>query len=237
LGLWPGLLDDLLELKHRGLLSFGARVIDIGEQQLTDQFLIAHEKLSLLYRAFDVERIDLGRPVGSENFTQQAPLARSFWCSLGFDYIVVDLVGEKIRRFDLNRDSVPSDLHTFADLIVNAGTTEHIANQDNAFRFMHDLTKLGGIMIHAVPCQGMQTHGLFNYTAKFFWRLCNANNYDVLSLQIGRGYEHPMEHDIVNAGIHFGNPTPIIDPPLIRDCYMRVILRKSRDEDFVTPTG
>jgi hypothetical protein len=66
-GLWPGLLDDLLDLKSHGLLGFGARVVDIGEQQLTDQFLVAHEKLNRLYRAFKVERIDLGKPVGIEN--------------------------------------------------------------------------------------------------------------------------------------------------------------------------
>ncbi len=237
MGLWPGLLDDLLELKHHGLLGVGARIVDIGEQQLTDQFLLADEKLNLLYRAFDVERIDLGKPVGRENFTRQAPLARSFWCSLGFGYIAIDLVGEAVTRIDLNRDSVPSGLRAFADLVVNAGTTEHIANQDNAFRCIHDLTRPGGIVIHAVPCQGMLTHGLFNYTAKFFWHLCKANNYEVLSLQIGRGHEHPMEHDIVNAGIHFGKPTPIIDPPLIRDGYIKAILRRSDDGDFVTPSG
>lgn len=237
MGLWPGLLDDLLELKHYGLLSAGARIVDIGEQQLTDQFLLAHEKLNLLYRAFNVERIDLGEPVGRDNFTLLAPLARSFWFSLGFDYTAIDLVGEAVTRLDLNRDSVPSDLRAFADLVVNAGTSEHIANQDNTFRCIHDLTKLAGIMIHAVPCQGMLTHGLFNYTAKFFWQLCKANNYEALSLQIGRGHEHPMEHDIVNAGIHFGKPTPIIDPPPIRECYIRAILRKSEDDDFVTPTG
>lgn len=237
MGLWPGLLDDLLELKHRGLLNVGARVVDIGEQQLTDQFLLAHEKLNLLYRAFNVERIDLGKPVGIANFTLQAPRARPFWCSLGFDYIAVDLAGENIRRIDLNRDSVPPDLYASAELVVNAGTSEHVANQDNTFRCIHDLTKLGGTMIHAVPCQGMLTHGLFNYTAKFFWHLCKANNYEVLSLQIGRGYEHPLDNDIVNAGIHFGKPSPIIDPPVIWDCYIRAILGKSRGGDFVTPAG
>ena len=237
MGLWPGLLDDLLELKQREFLRVGARVIDIGDQQLTDQFLVANEKLRRLYRAFNADPINLGEPVGMENFTDQAPRARPFWCSLGFDYVAIDIVGEDIRRVDLNRDCVPSDLRNFADLVVNAGTTEHIANQDNAFRCIHELTKPSGIMIHAVPCQGMLTHGLFNYTVKFFWRLCEANDYKALSLQIGRGLEHPMEQDVASAGIHFGMPTPMIDPPLVRDAYIKAVLWKSRDGDFVTPVG
>ena len=52
-------------------------------------------------------------------------------------------------------------------LVVNAGTTEHVVNQDNAFRVMHDLTKVGGVMMHEVPAGGMLTHGVVGYNPQF----------------------------------------------------------------------
>jgi hypothetical protein len=34
------------------------------------------------------------------------------------------------------------------DYVVNNGTSEHIFDQANIFRLIHDATKLGGVMIH-----------------------------------------------------------------------------------------
>jgi hypothetical protein len=52
------------------------------------------------------------------------------------------------------------------DLVINAGTTEHVSNQENAFRVIHDLTKRGGMMNHEVPAGGMIDHGFFSYQAE-----------------------------------------------------------------------
>ena len=42
---------------------------------------------------------------------------------------------------------------------------------------IHDLTRHGGIMVHALPAQGMMNHGLVNYNFKFFWMLARSNGY------------------------------------------------------------
>jgi SAM-dependent methyltransferase len=237
MGLWPNLLKDISDLKRAGLIDRGCRVAEIGQQQLTDRFLCADEFLAEVYELFDAPRVELGSPVGQDNFTDQAPLARRFWQSLGFSYIAIDLVGDDIVRLDLNRDTIPPRLFQSQDLVVNGGTTEHVANQDNAFRCIHDLLRSGGIMLHAVPCQGMMTHGLVNYTLKFFWALCRENNYEALSLRLGAGRERPMERNEIEFGVHFGKPEPLSNPMPIRDRHIVAILRKPHDRAFVTPMG
>src|SRR5262249_53757665 len=161
--------------KERGFIGESRRVAEIGAQQLNDEFLCAHELLERVYEVFGRTRINLGNPVGVENFTNLAPSSRPFWLSLGFEYIAIDLAGEDVLKLDLNHALVPPELRDSQDIVLNAGTTEHVANQDNAFRLIHDLTKPNGIMIHDVPCQGNLTHGLVNYTLKFFWHLCREN--------------------------------------------------------------
>ena len=64
------------------------------------------------------------------------------------------------------------------DLVTNFGTTEHVANQLNAMKIIHDLTAVGGVMIHNVPLQGFMNHGLVNYNMKFFWMLARSNGYE-----------------------------------------------------------
>ena len=69
--------------------------------------------------------------------------------------------------------------------MTNFGTTEHVANQVNTFGVIHDLTAPDGLMLHAIPMQGMLNHGLFNYTPKFFWMLGRSNGYRITYFNVG----------------------------------------------------
>ena len=131
---------------------------------------------------FGRSRIALGAPSGS-NFAKAAPPSRQFWVSLGVDYAAIDLGGHRDSvALDLNNDEVPTALIGQFDLVVNSGTSEHIANQAQTFRIIHDLTKLGGLMYHEVPA-GSWDHGLFNYTPKFFLLLHKQNDYQQIHLR------------------------------------------------------
>jgi hypothetical protein len=104
------------------------------------------------------------------------------WRRLKREIISLDLVGAdpSLVEFDLNTDRVPEHLRNHFDLVTNVGTTEHVFNQLNCFTVLHDLTKINGIMAHAVPSTGFKTHGLYTYPLKFFWRLAYANDYECL---------------------------------------------------------
>ncbi len=164
---------------------------------MADDFLVAPE-LGELYDLFDRPLIDLGAPMGRDNFATRAPSSRQFWLSLGFDYMAIDLVGDAFR-LDLNDDLVPLSMRNRFDIVVNAGTTEHVANQENAFRVIHALVRPGGIMLHELPCQGMLTHGLINYSPKFFWHLCRENCYEVMWLTVSYDGASAVPQDVIES--------------------------------------
>src|SRR5205823_3928504 len=82
-------------------------------------------------------------------------------------------------------DDVPPEHRGAYDLVTNCGTTEHVVNQINSFRVIHDLTKPGGgYMLHDLPWSGMFNHGLVNYKPHLFWRLCESNHYSVVDMRL-----------------------------------------------------
>jgi Methyltransferase domain len=176
-GLGFGFLADLVTLKRSGVLEGRRRVMEIGSQQIADNMLEADELLEELYGLFGKPRIRLGDP-SKDNFTALAPPAEPFWTSLGFSYAAIDYNGHRnSTALDLNTDEVPRDLRGQFDLVINTGTTEHVANQGNAFRVIHDLSAVGGVMYHEVPA-GSWDHGLINYGPKFFQYLQEQNSYE-----------------------------------------------------------
>ena len=71
----------------------------------------------------------------------KAPPARHFWQWLGFEYAAIDIDGSPGSiPLDLNYDRIPTQAKGKYGLVSNFGTTEHVANQLNAFEIIHDLT-------------------------------------------------------------------------------------------------
>jgi SAM-dependent methyltransferase len=217
------------------------RVVEIGAQQLSNSFLRSDEMLRELFGGKPPQlgqARDAGFAGGLELQPDDAPPARPFWEALGFDYAAIDFDGHRdSRAVDLNRDAVPREWKGRFDLAVNAGTTEHVVNHGTAFQVMHDLVRPGGIMIHEVPAAGMLTHGMVNYTMKFFWHLCRENNYEVMCLEMAPGGAAPLPDNIVATNRRWGRnrSAPRLEAEPIRDWYIFASLRKPKDVPFVTP--
>jgi hypothetical protein len=113
------------------------------------------------------------------------------WRRLRREIVTLDVVGSdmSVVKFDLNNDHVTANFKEHFDLVTNAGTTEHVFNQANCFTVIHDLTKVGGIISHAVPFAGFENHGLYKYPLKFFTRIAKANDYDCLDSWVSIGLE------------------------------------------------
>jgi Methyltransferase domain len=206
MGLRREFLEDLITLKRLGALEGARRVIEIGSQQLGDSFLASTDLLDQAYQIFGQAKVDLGSPSGAD-FAASAPSSRPFWASIGFEYATIDLDGRHgAIGLDLNTDQVPDKLRQQFDLVINTGTTEHVANQAQAFRIIHDLTRIGGVMFHEVPA-GSWNHGLFNYTPKFFLLLHKQNDYEQVYMRERTD----------------------------GDMFIRVALRKRLNRDFATP--
>jgi SAM-dependent methyltransferase len=226
MGMGNVVLDHLIELKGKGALDGVQRVAEIGAQQLTDTFL-GSPRLPELFALFGREPVDLGALVGAENFAAAAPPARRLWTALGMESTSIDLVGDAVP-IDLNRGKVPWRMRRAFDLVVNLGTTEHVANQENAFRVIHDLTRTGGLMYHEVPASGMLGHGLVTYSPKMFHFLCRENDYRVVLFRIG-----VYTPSAVPPGIE--REPGSLDIAAIHDVALRVALVKQHDKPFVTP--
>src|SRR5262249_1676129 len=151
---------------------------------LSNSFLKEENQIARLGELFNVTRpfsfaaplnSHLG-PGGRELLEPEAPLARHFWRWLGFDYASIDIDGNPGSiPLDLNYDHTAQEILGRYNLVTNFGSTEHVANQLNAFKIMHDLTTVGGVMLHSLPVQGNVNHGLINYNLKFFWMLARSN--------------------------------------------------------------
>ncbi len=104
-------------------------------------------------------------------------------------YRAVDLHGTAVaEQYDLN---VPLPFTEQYDVVTNLGTAEHIFNQQQVFKSLHERTKPGGIIIHSLPNQGGYDHGFYNYHPTFVFDLSQANRYQIVTLLYGDGTKSP----------------------------------------------
>jgi len=231
-------LQLMVWLKEQGHLDPGRKVVEVGQQQLNDAFLRAKEDIERACRLFGVAPPSLPGPLaadGNRMLNPNAPYARTFYEALGYAYAYVDIDAPGGYPRDLNFDSVPAHLVGQHHLVTNFGTTEHVINQLNAFKVIHDLTAVGGIMIHELPAQGEVNHGFFAYQPKFFDRLAYSNGYDVLFFDF-RWYEveYGLPDDVQRLTSRFADTT---QRPRFgaSPSAVAVVLRKTRDAPFVPP--
>ena len=227
-------LTELIELKRSAALDGCRRVIEIGAQQLSDPFLQATDSLVELYRLFGRLRPHLGDPSGSAALSLKAPSSREFWQSLGLEYTAIDYDGHRdSHALDLNHDRVPDALRGKFDLVVNTGTTEHVANQDNAFKVVHDLVRSRGIMIHEVPVC-LFGHGLLNYSPNFFIQLFRQNGYDPLFIRVRTSGEEQIPRYVHAMNRRWGNGHAF-DFETIREFTISAAFRRRGRRGYVTP--
>jgi hypothetical protein len=239
-------LELLIRLRQSGYISDRASVIEIGAHQLSNGFLQARSEVEKLGSLFGAPRpAPLPAPATSyiihgaeEHLPETAPLARDFWKWLGFEYASIDIDGSPYSiPVDLNYDDVPQDARGKYHVVTNFGTTEHVANQLNAFKVIHDLTAVDGIMLHNLPSQGMLNHGLVNYNPKFFWMLARSNGYKWLHFDyMSASVYYKLPQNIVN---HVAPFKPSIAKRQRRykvaDGMLMVALQKVYDIAFISP--
>ena len=74
-------------------------------------------------------------------------------------------------------------------LVTNFGTSEHILNQYNVFKAMHEFARPGSVFVHAVPFTVHLEHGFFNYQPNFFEALARYNSYETLGVWVGPDWQ------------------------------------------------
>ena len=117
-------------------------------------------------KAGNVNEIDFA---GLEKLIEQGASDRGeraadYYRLLGFtDYQAID-VNDRYGSLvmDLNRDLAAAyDYGDTFSLVTNNGTGEHVFNQDAIYRNVHQLTRVGGLMLHVMPFYEFVNHGFF----------------------------------------------------------------------------
>lgn len=178
---------SILHLQKQGLLSPEKnRILDIGPQNVyyakAEQIkeFLAHQGGSRL-SGEDLEKelerlVYFSTPRPGERTTFFAEIADLTY----IDYLGIDVApAPRTELLDLNFDSLPFEHHDRFDVVLNFGTTEHIFNQWNCFKVIHDSLRIGGVIYCIVPMSGYMDHGYYCYTPLFFSDLAKANNYEL----------------------------------------------------------
>jgi len=121
--------------------------------------------------------------------------ASIYFEQLGFRVVVIDLgigterIASDVLRCDLAK---PIDLDEQFDFILDYGTGEHITDQYEFHRNIHNLCRQGGVIIRSNPSdrflnetdwQKSQIHGIFHYTPEFFVKLAWKVGYKIIDLR------------------------------------------------------
>jgi Methyltransferase domain len=247
LGISIGVIEFLIELRTAGYLTPGDAVIEIGAQQLGSTCLLHPDRLQHLgtlcgiHHPLSLPPADPASPFwegSSQVLDSNAPFVRDFWHWLGFQYAAIDIDGSPGSiPLDLNFDSIPPEHTGKYNLVTNFGTTEHVVNQLNAFKIIHDLTAPNGVMIHEVPAQGMFNHGLVNYNPKFFWLLARSNGYKFIHSDFMASSTYSGLPDNVTEFLNSNNFAPLhpFRDYKVADAGIFVVMQKSFDIAFVPP--
>jgi hypothetical protein len=180
MGLGAGTIELYRQLKLSGVFDGITEVMELGSQ---DYWCPQNNLMNAYFKAF-------GREISDPSILNTTPAnqqpARLIYEGVGIKYACVDVDGRAGSVvMDLNFDGVPEDHKNKYGLVTNHGTSEHLINQLNLFKVMHDFTKIDGVLLHAVPFMGYVDHGFFSYHPNFFEALARYNSYEMIGMWIG----------------------------------------------------
>lgn len=224
MGINPTNLEMFINWEERGLIRRGGAVLDLGAQELFCASAPAEIERFVThfggepFRAADLARLADGGFVG-ELFER-----------VGSTYTSIDLKPYPFAIImDLNHDALPAEHHGRYGLVTNHGTSEHIINQWNVLKTMHDAAAVGATLFHNVPFSGDFEHGLINYNPKFWWLLSQANGYRTVSMRaVADPQLRQMPANFEGAGIEFFPPTR----PSAHNTWIQVLFQKVDDRPF-----
>jgi len=248
-------LNSLSQLCSSGILSkTGDKVLDIGSSNLYQadlDSLYSYAQQFELARDGDLEIFFQTLSKGAEYTPESGGKNESFVGQLlervGIHYEAIDIAdGYRTTIFDLNHQQVPDAWKGKFDVVMNFGTTEHLLNQFNAFKVIHDATKQNGYMVHSLPFLGYCDHGYFTYTPRCMFDMAGYNNYEVVHFEFeGPGSLNDVYAPLRDYSSYFpylnnaldnmrGSPLEsFFKDQIIPNIALKIIYRKINQHPFV----
>ena len=122
-------------------------------------------------------------------------------------------------RLDLT-EPLETKFIDFFDMVTNCGTTEHIEQQYEVFKNLHNCAKVGCFFINSVPLDTKQNekihgvstlpHGIYEYNTNFFIKLCELCNYQIININTDKSTWAPNNQGLCNTVYKKTNNNPFI---------------------------
>jgi len=106
-------------------------------------------------------------------------VAKTFFQEKGVEHLSIDInCQDRSIPLDLTKD-IP--IRNYFDMVTNYGTAEHVIDQRMFFQNIHNMVRVGGVMVHLLPTKrGYEGHCEFYYTTEFIEKLSKANHYRIV---------------------------------------------------------
>ncbi len=188
--------SSLEAIEGAQLLTPGAHVIDFGSSNLYHASAAQIEGFVKRYTDTPPAnlselalRLEAGSKLGPDGQALNQAFIGEMFEAAGMTYDAIDIAdGYKTTIVDLNFQSLPETFVKSADVVLNFGTSEHILNQANVFKTIHEACKSGGMIMHQLPAIGFVDHAYYCYTGRFFYDLAAYNEYELLDIWFDGNY-------------------------------------------------
>ncbi len=183
-----------LILQEASRRPFEGSVLTLGKQNV----FFTHADLAAMAAEFGlrldprIEPVLSSDPAYARNgFISDVTLFRSLGAENCFSLDCSDFEGSEFV-FDLNRNDLPEDLVNRFDLIIDAGTIEHVFHVPNALNNIFRMLRPGGRVIHVSPSSNHVDHGFYMFSPTLFWDFYCANQFEITSAQV---FRYTPNHD------------------------------------------
>lgn len=146
-------------------------------------FLLACPKLDFR----DKYMLELGNQLLNKKVTMEGNervSAKTYFERIGFYHYSIDWNGRNgAHSLDLSKPITDKFWQKKFDVLTNLGTSEHVLNQYECFKNIHNFVKVNGVFIHVLPYRNLlPKHSPFSYDRQFFRDIAGRNGYEILCM-------------------------------------------------------
>jgi hypothetical protein len=109
---------------------------------------------------------------------------KEYFQSLDCSHTSIDMNGERgALKINLNHDLEKTNpmFTRYFDMVTNFGTSEHVFDQYQCWKNIHNLLKFGGSVVSSVPeVNSWPNHCQYYYDLEFFQDLCKMCDYKIV---------------------------------------------------------
>jgi hypothetical protein len=135
------------------------------------------------------------------------------------EYVDLDVNEKATVKADLN-EPISAEFKGRAKTVLDAGTLEHVFDIAQAFANVHELTSVGGTIIHISPVTWYD-HAFFNFNPKVFRALADHNTYRLVaeayhcSGWFSHGADEPPKLMVTFDGVHHPEASAMVANQLL----------------------